>query len=90
MRCRQTESALEAPTRAGVSPMRAEFGVVCGVRAGAAQVVGDLDLKRPYGPWAAVAVEQEGALAGACCDLTGRSPARRSAATNRSPEGARS
>ncbi len=76
--------------RAGALPAPAEFGVVCGVRAGVPLVVAGLVSERPFGPWAAATVEQGGDLPSACREVASRPAGRRSVIANRSSEGARS
>jgi len=55
--------------RAASTPAQAEFGVVCGVRAGVPLVVAGLAPERPYGPWATAIVGQDGDLAEACREV---------------------
>jgi len=55
--------------RAASTPVQAEFGVVCGVRAGIPLVVAGLVTERPYGQWAAAIVGQDEDLAEACLEV---------------------
>jgi len=43
-----------------------EFGVVCALHAGAPLVVAGVASERPFGPWTAVTVEQNGDVVSAC------------------------
>jgi hypothetical protein len=58
--------------RASSAPVQAEFGVVCGVRAGVPLVVAGLAPERPYGQWAAATVGQDEDLASACREVAAR------------------
>jgi len=48
-----------------------ELGVVCALRHGVPLVAAGVAPERPFGPWAAVTVEQGGELVGACEKVAG-------------------
>jgi len=74
--------------RATATPVQAELGVICGVRAGAPLVVAGLATERPFGPWAAATVGQSEDLAGACREVAARDGITTSPSPKRSREGA--
>ena len=50
-----------------------EIGVVCALRQGIPLVAAGVAPDRPFGPWAAITVEQGGELVGACEKVAGES-----------------
>lgn len=55
-------------------PSQAELGVVCALHQGVPLVVAGVASERPFGPWAALAVEQGGDVVTACEKVTGATP----------------
>jgi hypothetical protein len=51
-------------------PVQAEFGVVCGLRAGARLVIGGLSEGNPLAPWADAVVERSGHLGAAIDEVS--------------------
>jgi hypothetical protein len=49
-----------------------ELGVICALRRGIPLVAAGVAPERPFGPWAAVTVEQGGELVGACDKVAGQ------------------
>jgi hypothetical protein len=60
--------------RATSEPSQAEMGVVCALHQGAPLVVAGVASERPFGPWAALAVEQGGDVVTACEKVMGATP----------------
>jgi len=52
--------------RASSEPSQAELGVVCALHRGTPLVVAGVASERPFGPWAALTVEQGGDVVTAC------------------------
>ena len=57
--------------RATSEPTQAEMGVVCALHRGTPLVVAGVASARPFGPWAALAVEQGGDVVTACEKVAG-------------------
>lgn len=55
-----------------------EFGVVCALHAGAPLVVAGVASERPFGPWTALTVEQDGDVVSACRTAVAETAANRS------------
>ena len=58
-----------------------EFGVVCALHVGAPLVVAGVASERPFGPWTALTVEQNGDVVSACRTAAAQAHAPRSAPT---------
>jgi len=63
--------------RALSEPTLAETGVVCALHQGVPLVVAGVASERPFGPWAALAVEQGGDVVTACEKVMATTPATR-------------
>lgn len=63
--------------RALSEPTAAETGVVCALHQGVPLVVAGVASERPFGPWAALAVEQGGDVVTACEKVMETTPANR-------------
>jgi len=60
--------------RALSEPSQAEMGVVCALHRGTPLVVAGVASERPFGPWAALTVEQGGDVVTACEKVVGQDP----------------